>query len=107
MIHQRRTHPSYVDGCFGCKASTIGFGEVPGGNRPQGQKKQKIQRRAKGLDEYARRRKAGEQPDGTSLEKIQAYDRRMDTFHRIEADLREDNPKDRVDNLQKSASNTQ
>ena len=29
----RRTHPKFVEGCFGCKVSSISFGIVPGGYR--------------------------------------------------------------------------
>lgn len=106
MIHQR-THPSLdVEGCYGCRISGIHWGAVPGGTRPGGRAKRFLERRERGLIKYAERRKAGEQPDGTTLEKIEAYDKRMDTYQRMEKDLREDNPKERVDQLERSISNT-
>ena len=102
----REVHP-FLDqpGCFGCKAVTISFGAVPGGARKAGREKAAIQRREKGLEEYAKRRKAGEQPDGTTLEKINAYDRRVDTFEKLERDLREDNPPEQVEAVKKSTLN--
>lgn len=27
-LHQIQTHPDYVEGCFGCKAGTLRFGQV-------------------------------------------------------------------------------
>lgn len=27
-LHQIQTHPEYVEGCFGCKAATLRFGQV-------------------------------------------------------------------------------
>ena len=105
MIHQR-THPLLdEEGCFGCHISTISFGAVPGGTRPAGKQKAFIQHREKGLVEYAKRRKAGEQPDGTTLEKIAAYDKRVDTYDKLEKNLREDNPPEQVDRLKKSTFN--
>lgn len=105
MIHQRK-HPRLdVPGCYGCHISGISWGAVPGGTRPGGKAKAWITKREKGLEKYAQRRKAGEQPDGTTLEKIEAYDRRVATYERMEKDLREDNPKERVDQLAKSTFN--
>jgi len=28
-LHQRRTHPHYVEGCFGCRIGTVGFSIPP------------------------------------------------------------------------------
>lgn len=67
-IHQRRTHPEYVEGCFGCKISTVRFGTVPGGNKDQREGITRGRRREKGLNRYRELRQAGEQPSGTTLE---------------------------------------
>lgn len=105
MIHQR-VHPELnEEGCYGCKISGISWGAVPDGTRPGGKAKAWIIKREKGLEKYAERRKAGEQPDGTTLEKIEKYDKRMDTYQKLEKNLREDNPKERVDQLEKSVRN--
>ena len=105
MIHQR-IHPLLdEEGCYPCKISGINWGAVPGGTRPGGKAKAFIRHREKGLLKYAERRKAGEQPDGTTLEKIEQYDRRVGTYEKMENDLREDNPKERIDQLAKSTFN--
>ena len=105
MIHQRR-HPALdVEGCYGCHISSVSFGAVPGGARPAGKQKAFIQKREKGLVKYAERRKIGEQPDGTTLEKIEQYDKRVETFGKLESNLREDNPPARVENLRTSTFN--
>lgn len=93
-------------GCFGCKAVTISFGAVPGGARKAGREKAAIQQREKGLIKYAERRKAGEQPDGTTLKQIEEFDRRMDTIEKMEPTLREDNPPEVVDKLVNANRNT-
>lgn len=66
-IHQRRTHPEYVEGCFGCKVSTVSFGTVPGGARDQRTKVSHARNVEKGLNRYRELKEAGEQPSGTSL----------------------------------------
>ena len=105
MIHQRK-HP-YLDepGCFGCHISSVSFGAVAGGTRPAGKLKAGIIHKERGMVKYANRRKAGEQPDGISLEKIEQYDKRVETFAKMESNLREDNPPEVVDKFKKSSLN--
>lgn len=105
VIHQR-IHPGLdQETCFGCKIASVGFGAVPGASRPAAKTKAYVRQRTRGLEKYAERRKAGEQPDGTTLKDIEKYDKRVETFAKLESNLREDNPKDVVDRTKKSALN--
>jgi len=105
-VKHQETHPHLdTPGCYGCHIASVSFGAVPGGARPAGKNKAFIQKREKGLVKYAQRRKAGEQPDGTTLEKIEQYDKRVATYEKLEPQLREDNPPERIDNLRKSTFN--
>lgn len=60
-LHQRKTHPTYVEGCFGCKIGTQRIGYCgQGGNDATRQKKWDAE-----LDLYASAVKAGMQPETT------------------------------------------
>ena len=65
-IHQRQTHPEYVEGCFGCKIGTLelGTGDT---TRDVSEKKWSSE-----LNAYADARAQGMQPAGTSMHQIQA-----------------------------------
>lgn len=105
MIHQR-VHPGLnEDNCYGCKIAGVGFGAVPGGTRPAGKAKAIILEKTKGMDEYVKRRKAGERPDGLSMAKIRESDKRIDAFQKMEPTLREDNPKYVVDDFARRVAN--
>jgi hypothetical protein len=56
-LHRIRTHPDYVDGCFGCKASTLQLanGEIRAWAHSQ----------EKELNDYRSARKYGIQPRST------------------------------------------
>ena len=59
-LHQERTHPDFVEGCFGCKLSTLQLS--PGdAARPMAQKKWD-----KELADYKKARAQGVQPAGTT-----------------------------------------
>lgn len=67
-LHRRTTHPEFVEGCFGCKVSTLQMN--PGdaaGSKMVPKKKWDAE-----LNAYAAARAQGIQPDGTSMKKIQA-----------------------------------
>lgn len=67
-LHQIQTHPDYVDGCFGCKVSTLKVGYCGQGNQDytaQG-------KWDKELDLYASAVKQGIQPDTTNTRSTQA-----------------------------------
>ena len=65
-LHRQRTHPVYVEGCFGCKASTL---ELHPGDaahmRVVSRKKWDAE-----LNAYADARRQGIQPAGTSMKAI-------------------------------------
>lgn len=65
-LHQRQTHPEYVEGCFGCKASTLELGT---GDAGKDIPEKKWQSR---LNAYANAKAQGIQPGGTTPEKVQA-----------------------------------
>lgn len=67
-LHQRTTHPQYVEGCFGCKVSTQHIGYC--GNHGQDLTAQN--KWDKELDLYASAVKQGIQPDRTSTSASQA-----------------------------------
>lgn len=66
-LHQKLSHPEYVEGCFGCKIGglQLSTGDA-NGRRTMSQKKWD-----KELDAYRDARKQGIQPAGTSMAKIQ------------------------------------
>jgi hypothetical protein len=67
-LHRRTTHPEFVEGCFGCKVSTLQMN--PGdaaGDKLVSKKKWDAE-----LNAYSAARAQGIQPDGTSMKKIQA-----------------------------------
>lgn len=60
-LHQQRTHPEPVEGCFGCKAASIQWGSIDvAGER----------RHVRRLDLYKSARKQGIQPASTKLSDI-------------------------------------
>ena len=65
-LHRRLTHPEYVEGCFGCKASTLDLNP--------GEASSRLTMSAKKWDNelalYRTARSQGIQPDGTSTAKI-------------------------------------
>lgn len=65
-LHQIQTHPEYVEGCFGCKASTLELGTGDAGKEIPEKKWQSR------LDAYASAKAQGIQPAGTTPEKVQA-----------------------------------
>jgi hypothetical protein len=65
-LHRERTHPEFVEGCFGCKASTIDLNS--------GEANSRLTMSAKKWDKelalYRSAREQGIQPEGTSTAKI-------------------------------------
>jgi hypothetical protein len=65
-LHRERTHPEFVEGCFGCKASTIDLNA--------GEANSRLTMSAKKWDKelalYRSARAQGIQPEGTSTAKI-------------------------------------
>ena len=65
-LHRERTHPEFVEGCFGCKASTIDLNAGEANSRLTMSSK----KWDKELALYRSAREQGIQPDGTSTAKI-------------------------------------
>lgn len=67
-LHQIRTHPEYVEGCFGCKVSTQQIGYCgKGGQDATAQKKWDAE-----LDLYKSAVNSGIQPESTKAPAIRA-----------------------------------
>lgn len=104
-LHQRVTHPSYVEGCFTCKVSTVSMATVPGGARDQRTGISRVNQREKDLHRYREKRRAGEQPEGTTKKAMDAYDRRVGAWEKAEAKLSADNSPDTVSKLRNTTFN--
>lgn len=65
-LHRIRTHPEYVEGCFGCKASTVDLNAGEASTRMTMSSK----KWDKELALYRSAREQGIQPEGTSTAKI-------------------------------------
>lgn len=63
-------HPYPQQECAGCKALTVGFQSVPGGTRPGAAKLKHQQDFDNGMHAYREAKRAGEQPEGTSVEAV-------------------------------------
>ena len=66
-LHQKQTHPEYVEGCFGCKISTLELG-VGDANSKVSMSTTKWDAELKA---YKDARAQGIQPAGTSMKQIQ------------------------------------
>ena len=77
-------HPSPLGDCFGCKALSVGFASVPGGTRPGSQKLTFQRKFDKGMHAYREARRAGEQPDGTTVEAVERTRRRQEVHERAD-----------------------
>jgi hypothetical protein len=67
-LHRRTTHPEFVEGCFGCKVSTLQMSPGDASHKKMVSSKKWDAE----LNAYANARAQGIQPDGTSMKKIQA-----------------------------------
>lgn len=73
-LHRERTHPEYVEGCFGCKASTLAYQDLHIRAWSHANDKE--------LDAYRAARKQGIQPKTTKLKDINAAVRVSDRLGR-------------------------
>ena len=65
-LHQRQKHPEYIEGCFGCKASTLDLNAGDANSRLA----MSTKKWDKELALYRSAREQGIQPEGTSTAKI-------------------------------------
>lgn len=61
-LHRERTHPQFVEGCFGCKAATLNLSNMHIRAWAHSQEKE--------LNSYAEARKQGVQPRSTKTADI-------------------------------------
>ena len=76
-LHQR-DHPVFIEGCFGCKISTLGIGKGDASSEaamPKHKWEGELQR-------YRDARKQGIQPAGTSMNKIIAAEKASENLGR-------------------------
>lgn len=69
-LHRERTHPVYVEGCFGCKASTLNWADA--------QIRAVSHSNEKELNAYKDARKWGIQPRSTRMHDIEGAVRASD-----------------------------
>jgi len=77
-LHREREHPEYVDGCFGCKISTlqVGTGDANSSKSVSNKKFEKE------LSAYKEARQAGIQPSGTSIKAVREAQQASDVLGR-------------------------
>lgn len=75
-LHREREHPEYVEGCFGCKISTlqVGTGDA-NSSRLTSSKKFEAE-----LDAYKKARADGIQPSGSTMKAIKEAEKASDTL---------------------------
>lgn len=105
MPHHRERHPTFTEGCLPCKLLTVGVGTVPGGAKDQRNQVSTFKQKERDLSRYADKRKAGEQPDGTTQAAMEATEKRQALWERREQDLRDHNPPEKVREIKKSLTN--
>ena len=77
-LHQDRTHPEFVEGCFGCKISTLELSPGDAHSRAAMPK-----RKWEGeLKRYKEARRQGIQPAGTTMDKIIAAEKASENLGR-------------------------
>ena len=104
MIHQR-THSEYVEGCFSCKISTVSFGTVPGAHKDQRNQVSRLNRRERELNRYREKRRAGEQPDGTTFEAMEETEKRAATYEKHEQRIKDTHPPAEAKKIKKAMTN--
>ena len=77
-LHREREHPEYVEGCFGCKISTlqVGTGDANSGKTTSTKKFEAE------LNAYKEARQAGIQPSGTSIKAVREAQQASDVLGR-------------------------
>ena len=104
MRHKLK-HPDYVDGCFGCKLTTINFGTVPGGAKDRRTHISELKQREDDLHRYREKRRAGEQPDGTTKAAMDRSERKQESWVVKEQDLIDYNPPEVVKKTKRALTN--
>jgi len=90
---------------MGCKLSTVRFGTVPGGSKDAKNSVSAIDQRHKDLHRYREKRRAGEQPTGTTKRAMDTSEKRDDLWDRREKDIRDHNSPEQAAKLKKALTN--
>lgn len=77
-LHREREHPEYVEGCFGCKISTlqVGTGDA---NSAKSKSNKKFDAE---LNAYKEARQAGIQPSGSTMKAVREAQKASDILGR-------------------------
>jgi hypothetical protein len=83
-MKHHETHPEYVEGCFGCKLTTIAMFDVETGDgrgtTPQRMSARKI---ARDVEAYAGARKSGLRPETSTREGVEKAEKRAEQEARV------------------------
>ena len=102
----REKHPNLdVEGCFGCKATGIRFGTVPGGARDAKTNISLGKRREKDLHRYREKKRAGERPSGTTAEAMDRDSYKQTLWEKHEKNIADHNSPEQVKAVRKSLLN--
>jgi hypothetical protein len=104
-VKHRERHPEYQEGCNPCKWRSISFGTVPGGARDQRTGIGNANQRERDLHRYREKRRAGEQPDGTTREAMDRSERREEVWLRQEQSVVDSNPPEAAKKIKKALTN--
>lgn len=105
VIHQR-THPALDNaGCFGCKIASISFGTVPGGAKDAMNGTSSLRQQEKDLNRYREKRRAGEQPEGTTRKAMARSEHKMALWERHEKSITDNNPPEAVSQTKRALLN--
>ena len=102
MAKHHETHPEYVEGCNPCRWSTVYVGPTSDVDRTQ---HKAYRLREADLHRYRDKRKAGEQPDGTTRESMELSEKKQQLWNDSERQISDDNPTELVTQTKKSLTN--
>jgi hypothetical protein len=104
-IHREKHSELDVANCWACKAASISFGTVPGGTRDERTGISRLRQQEKDLHRYREKRRAGEQPDGTTKKAMDRSERKQDLWVRREQDVVDYNTPEAAKKVKRSLVN--
>ncbi len=103
-IHQKQTHPEFVDGCDPCRWATVAVFDVPGGNR-ESNVTAGMRQMEKNLHRYRDKKQAGETPRSITKEGMDKGDKLQDTWSANEEKFHDNHSSDEVTTIKKTLLN--
>lgn len=77
------THPEYVEGCFGCKLTTIALFDVETGDfRGTTRHRHSARKIKRDVEAYEKARKAGLRPESSTVEGVEKAEKRAESEER-------------------------